>query len=59
MRNARLAELYAEIKIARKNINNLPFNGKKRRGTKEPLEGGGKWKSQLKTQNLKKKNPKT
>ena len=55
MRNARLAELYAEIKIARKNTKNLPFNGRKRRGTQEPLEGGAKWKRQLKTLKKKKK----
>ena len=43
MRNARLEELQARIKIGRRNINNLqmiPANGRKRRGTEEPLDEG-------------------
>ena len=45
MRNARLDELKAGIKIGRRNINNLRYaddhsNGRKRRGTKEPLDEG-------------------
>ena len=43
MRNAGLEELQAGIKIARRNINNLRYvddhpYGRKRRGTKEPLD---------------------
>ena len=55
MRNARLDELQAGTKIAGRNINNLRWgwyhsNGRKWRGTKEILdEGGGEWKSWLKT----------
>ena len=42
MRNARLDEAQAEIKIARRNINNLRYaddtiSGRKQRRTKEPL----------------------
>ena len=37
MRNARLDESQAGIKIAKKNINNHPYGRKQR--TKEPLEG--------------------
>ena len=54
MKNARLDELHAGIKIAGKSINNLRYaddarNGIKWRGTKEPLdEGGGEWKIRLK-----------
>ena len=46
MRNAGLDELQAGIKIGRKNINNLRYvydkhcNGRKQRGTKEPLDEG-------------------
>ena len=46
MRNAGLDEAQAEIKIARRNINNLRYaddnhsNGRNRRGTKEPLDEG-------------------
>ena len=47
MRNARLDEAQAGIKIARRNINNLrwwyhPY-GRKQRGTKEPLDKGVWW----------------
>ena len=44
MRNTGLVEAQAGIKIAGKNINNLRYaddttlNGRKRRGTKEPLD---------------------
>ena len=41
MQNARLDEVQAGIKIARRNINNLRYadaNGRKQRGTKEPLD---------------------
>ena len=43
MRNARLEELQARIKTGRRNINNMQMihaNGRKRRGTKEPLDEG-------------------
>ena len=46
MRNAMLDELQGGIKIARRNINILRYandnhsNGRKRRGTKEPLNEG-------------------
>ena len=46
MRNVRLDELQAGIKIGRRNINNLRYaddnnsNGRKQRGTKEPLDEG-------------------
>ena len=45
MRNAGLDEVQAGINIARKNINNLRYaddttHGRKRRGTKEPLDEG-------------------
>ena len=46
MRNAGLDEAQAGINIAGKNINNLRYaddttlNGRKRRGTKEPLKEG-------------------
>ena len=46
MRNARLDELQARIKIGGTNINNLRYtddttlNGRKERGTKEPLDEG-------------------
>ena len=46
MRNAGLEKAQAGIKIARRNINNLRYAddtalyGKKRRGTKEPLDEG-------------------
>ena len=59
MQNARLDELQAGIKIAGRNINNLRYvdettNGRKRRGTKEPLDEdeGEQWKSQLKKLNF-------
>ena len=44
MQNARLDEAHAEIKITRRNINNLRYAddttliSKKRRGTQEPLD---------------------
>ena len=49
MRNARLDELQAGIKIGGRNVNNLRWyhsNGRKQRGTKEPLDEGegGEWK---------------
>ena len=56
MRNAGLEEAQAEIKIARKNINNLRYAhhpyGRKWRGTKKPLDESerGEWKSWLKAQ---------
>ena len=37
MRNARLEEAQAGIKIARRNINNLSYS-RKQRGTKNPLD---------------------
>ena len=46
MRNTRLDESQAGIKIARRNINNLRYvddnhpNDRKRRGTKEPHDAG-------------------
>ena len=45
MGNARLNESQAKVKISRRNINNLRYannttNGRKRRGTKEPLDEG-------------------
>ena len=46
MRNTGLEEAQAGIKIARRNINNLRYvddttiNGRKQRGTKEPLDEG-------------------
>ena len=46
MRNARLDELQAGIKVGGRDINNLRytddtiFNGRKQRGTKEPLDEG-------------------
>ena len=46
MRNARLDEVQAGIKVAGRNINNLRYaedkhlNGRKLRGTKEPLDEG-------------------
>ena len=53
MRNTRLDELQAEIKIGGRNINNLRYvnDGRKQRRTKEPLdEGEGReQKSQLPT----------
>ena len=62
MRNARLDEAQAGIKIAGRNINNLRYaninhsNGRKWRGTKDSLDAGQrrKWKSFLKL-NVKKK----
>ena len=57
MRNAGLEEAQAEIKIARRNINNLRYaddttHGRKWRGTKKPLDESerGEWKSWLKAQ---------
>ena len=58
IRNARLDEAQAGVKIAGRNINNLRYaednksNGRKWRGTKEPLDEGerGEWKHWLKTQ---------
>ena len=45
MRNARLGESQVGIKIGRRNINSLRYadhttNGRKPRGTKEPLDEG-------------------
>ena len=46
MQNARLTEAQTGIKIARRNINNLRYaedttpNGRKRRGTKGPVDEG-------------------
>ena len=61
MWNARLDEAQAGIKIAGKNIitpdmQMTPPNGRKQRGTKEPLDEGerGEWKSWLITQHTKK-----
>ena len=56
MRNARLDESQAGIKISRRNIryaNDTTLNGRKRR-TKEPLDESqrGEWKSWLKAQHL-------
>ena len=58
MQNASLDEVQAGIKIAGRNINNLRWyypNGRKQRGTKEPLDEceRGKWKAGLKL-NIKK-----
>ena len=58
MKNVRLNESQAGIKISRKNINNLKYaddttlNSIKWRGTKEPIDMGerGEWKSWLETQ---------
>ena len=58
MRNARLDDAQAGIKTAGKNISNLRYaddttlNGRKQRGTEEPLNESerGKLKSLLKTQ---------
>ena len=61
MRNARLDEAQAEIKIAGRKISHLRYAddnhsyGRKQRGTEEPLNKGegGDWKSWLKTQHSK------
>ena len=61
MRNARLDESQAGIKITGINTNNLRYsednhsNGQTPRGTKEPFDGGerGEWKSWLETQHAK------
>ena len=61
MWNAGLDESQAGIKIAGRNINNLMYaddttlNGKKWRGTKEPLDEGKRreWENWLKTQHSK------
>ena len=57
MRDARLDETQAEIKIAGRNINNLRYaddatHGRKQRRTKELLDESerGGWKNWLKTQ---------
>ena len=57
MRNARLNETQAGIKIAGRSINNLRYaddttHGRKQRGTEEPLDESerGEWKNWLKTQ---------
>ena len=55
MRNGRLDETQAEIKIARRNVSNLRYTdlyGRKQKITKEPLDESerGEWKSWLKTQ---------
>ena len=39
MRNARLDELQAGVKISGRNVNNLRY-GRKQRGPKEPLDEG-------------------
>ena len=54
MRNARLDEAQAEIKIAGRNVNNLRY-GRKQRRTEEPLDESekGEWKSWFKTQHSK------
>ena len=64
IQNARLDESYTEIKITRRNINNLrntddtTLMAEKWRGTKEPLDEGerGEWKSWLKTPHSKNKD---
>ena len=61
MWNARLDESQAEIKIARRNINNLRYAddiilmAESEEALKEPLDEGerGEWKSWLKTQHSK------
>ena len=57
MRDVRLDETQAEIKIAGRNINNLSYaddatHGRKQRRTKELLDESerGEWKNWLKTQ---------
>ena len=53
MRNAKLDELQARIRIAGRNINNLRYaDGRNWRGTKEPLNEGEirEWKSWLEIQ---------
>ena len=59
MQNGRLDEEQSRIKIGKRNISNLRYvddhaNGKKQRGTKEPLDEGerGKGKNWLKTKHL-------
>jgi len=62
MRNARLNDSQAGIKIDRRNINNVRCAGdttlmaESKEETKEPLDEGqrGEWKSLLKTQHLQK-----
>ena len=66
MRNGRLDELQAGIKIARRNVNNLSYvdditlKTESEKELKKPLDEGerGEWKSQLKTK-LKKKTKTT
>ena len=60
LQNARLEEAQARIKMAGRNISNFRYandstNGRKWRGTKEPLDEGerGEWKIWLKTQHSK------
>ena len=61
MQNAGLNKSQAGIKTARRNINNLRYAkdttlyGRKRRGTKEPLDEDerGEWKNRLKIQHSK------
>ena len=60
MQNARLDEVQAGIKIARRNTNKLRYADHttltaERKGTKEPLDESerGEWKSWLKTQHSK------
>ena len=58
MRNARMDEAQAEIKIAGINNNNLRYaddTTRKRRRNKGPLDERGKWKSWFKTQHQKTK----
>ena len=61
MWNVGLDEAQTRIKIAGKNINNLRYADDttlmaKQRGTKQPLDERGEWKSWLKTQNSKNKD---
>ena len=59
MWNAGLDDSQAGIKIAGRNINNLRYaddttlSDRKQRGTKEPLDKRGEWKSWLNTQHSK------
>ena len=64
MRNARLDELQAGIKIGGRNINHLRYadnttlNSRKQRGNKEPLDEleGREWKNGLKLNKIKQTN---
>ena len=44
MRNAGLEEAQAEIKIARRNINNLQYADSRKQRTKETLDESERWK---------------